>query len=338
MGIFGLQIDPFRWNRDPRYVFNDLARKTATKPKVGPAWLTIGGVTGSDIPRDPDSRIVLRFPHPEAVGQESQNEPPTMVFQTGVRAEWVGYHVDDSQWYVKKFDIFFMSQSHPHILNAVVLNMSDAKSPIRTRKVPRVTPAPKAVGGKPPRPPKNYVTRNSATFNIGGNRNNLVWWGDLSNAASRKLKAVFVGEVGDMTQEAGGPNLNLSNIGGSPVNYRGMSFFLFMEYSNRRWRVVGDGVFATRAGYFRNKRRSIFTVGAGSQKAWSSWPTHSRTWFDACDWSLYHSYGIEPLEDWRVASGQKQEQLMRWFGFKVRLTHIANAFPLVLYMSRTLKR
>ncbi|OAA53606.1 Heterokaryon incompatibility [Niveomyces insectorum RCEF 264] len=309
MGIFALQIDPFRKNREPRYLFNDLARKTAAKRNVGPVWLTIGGVTGCDIPREPDSHIVLRFPHREPAGKESDNEPPTMQFQAGAAAEWVGYHVDDSRWYIKQYDMRFLSQSHPHIINAVMLTMSDAQSGIRVRKVPRVTPATW----------RNYVRRNVAVFTIGGYRAHLVWWGDVSRAVARRLQAVFVGEVGDMTKEAGGPKLNLTHetsIAPSPVSYRGMAFFLFMEYTNRHWHVVGDGVFSGPARHFRNRRRSIFTVGAGSQQFLSRWPVYGKTSFDACDWSLRNSYGVEPLRDWRVARNLEQEQRIQWFGVR----------------------
>jgi hypothetical protein len=66
-GIFKLQINPFRKNPDPRYVFSDLARKIATMPGVVPYWLTIGGVTCStDVTGDRNSRIVLKFPHHDA--------------------------------------------------------------------------------------------------------------------------------------------------------------------------------------------------------------------------------------------------------------------------------
>ncbi|RYO80418.1 hypothetical protein DL766_007816 [Monosporascus sp. MC13-8B] len=274
MGIFKLQIDPFRKNRDPRYLFNDLARKTATKLTVGPAWLTVGGVTGCDIPHDGDSRIVPKFPHPETAGKESNNHPPQMVFNAHKSKEWVGYHVDDSQWYIKKYNIRFLSQSHLHIINAVML-MSDAKSTITTQKVLRVTPL------GPPNPTRDF-------------------YGNFVNAASRKLRAVLVGEVGDMTKEPGRPKLNLStkaSIKLSPVNYRGKSYFLFMDYPNRHWRVVGDGVFHAQANLFINRSRSIFTIGTGAQKALSSWPTHSKTWFNARTYAIGHSYGIEPLDD-----------------------------------------
>ncbi|CAK7240547.1 MAG: hypothetical protein STHCBS139747_001990 [Sporothrix thermara] len=314
MGIFKLQIDPFRKNREPRYLFNDLARKTASKPAIGPVWLTIGGVTGCDIPREKDSRLVLKFPHAEAAGEESNNEPPTMVFTTGLEPEWSGYHVDDSQWFIKRFNIKFISQAHPHIINAVSYMMRDRETPRRSRKVPRATPPPSG-GGKA----KKYVTRDSAVFNIGGYRSTLVWCGNLENARRRKLRAVFVGEVGDMTTAKGGLDLNISNessISRSPVNYSGMSFFVFLEYGNRHWRVVGDGVFGTRASKLVNGPRSIFTIGAGAQTAWKSWPVDSRTWFDRRTSCFKYSYGVQPLRDWRIPRSLEQKRIIDWFGNK----------------------
>ncbi|KAI0381347.1 hypothetical protein F5Y04DRAFT_80278 [Hypomontagnella monticulosa] len=314
MGIFRLQIDPFRKNRDPNFVFNDLARKVSVKSGLGPAWLTIGGVTGSDIPRDPTSRLVFKFPHPEAAGKPSKNTPPEMMFMSSGSKEWAGYHVDDSEWYIKRYNMRVMSQSHPHIINAVMLSVGDPQMPIRNRKVPRVTPSGSTL------PSRNYILRSYAKVRISSFTNTLVWYGDLSNAASRKIKAVFVGEVGDVTAEPGGPPLNLSNestISKSPVDYRGMSFFLFVEFTRKRsWHVVADGVFATSASKFINKGRSIFTIGRGSQKTWSAWPTASQTKFNHRSRYFHHSYGVQPLSDWRVPTGREQQQVIQWFGYK----------------------
>ncbi|KAF7587828.1 hypothetical protein BBP40_006680 [Aspergillus hancockii] len=83
MGIFGLQIDLYRKNRDPRFVFQDLARKTAAVMKIGPSWLTLGGIWGSDIKRDRESGIVFKFPHYEDADEESDNAPPKMTFLDG---------------------------------------------------------------------------------------------------------------------------------------------------------------------------------------------------------------------------------------------------------------
>ncbi|OAA59175.1 Heterokaryon incompatibility [Niveomyces insectorum RCEF 264] len=314
MGIFKLQIDPFRKNREPRYLFNDLARKTASKPAIGPVWLTIGGVTGCDIPREKDSRLVLKFPHAEAAGEESDNEPPTMIFATGLKPEWSGYHVDDSQWFIKRFNIKFISQAHPHIINAVSYMMRGRETTRRPQKVPRVTPPPSG-GGKA----KKYVTRDSAVFNIGGYRSTLVWCGNLENAWRRKLRAVFVGEVGDMTKGTRGLDLNISNessISRNRVKYDGLSFFVFLEYGSRSWRVVGDGVFGTPAFKLVNGPRSIFTIGANAQTAWQSWHVDSRTSFDRRHRYFHHSYGVEPLRDWRLTRGPEQDRIIGWFGNK----------------------
>lgn len=112
MGIFNLQIDPYRKNREPEFLFNDLARKAAARWNVGPVWLTIGGLIGSNIPRSDDSQIVFNFPHVEDAGEDSDDKPPEMAFIEFNREwiDWVGYHVDDSQYYIKRYDIRFLTQ------------------------------------------------------------------------------------------------------------------------------------------------------------------------------------------------------------------------------------
>ncbi|KAK0510856.1 hypothetical protein JMJ35_006408 [Cladonia borealis] len=313
-GIFRLQIDPFRKNREPRYLFNDLARKTAVK--LGPGWLTIGGVTGCDIPRHPDSGIIPEFPHALKAGQQSTNEPPKMDFRTGGGVEWAGYHVGDSPWYIDKFNMKFGSQSHPHIISAVLLPIPGLPGKLTTQKVSRVMPS-----------NRKSTKRNSAGFNIGGYQGTLVWWSKVLFWPSlpKNLQAVFVGQIGDARRpdpvtgyeaisfKESSPKI-FGTLGGS-------SYFLFMQYKNRRWTILGDGVFSQKATTYEKKSRSVFTIGTDSQEVWRSWPTTWRNRFktelDSRRNTFGLSYGVEPLKDWKVYRKPGEGQPIHWFGFKL---------------------
>jgi hypothetical protein len=70
MGLFDLQIDPYRKTRQADYLFKDLARKAAASTifsYIGsPCWLTLGRITGQNsalyIPRDSASQFIPQFP------------------------------------------------------------------------------------------------------------------------------------------------------------------------------------------------------------------------------------------------------------------------------------
>lgn len=106
-------------------MFNDLARKTAAVSGIGPGWLAIGGVARSDIPRNSALGIVFRFPYNEDAGEKGDNKPPKMRFTNSRHKEWVGYYVDDLQYFLYRFDIKFLTQLHPHIINATMLSVTN---------------------------------------------------------------------------------------------------------------------------------------------------------------------------------------------------------------------
>ena len=164
MGIFGLQIDPYRQVRTPDYLFNDLARKTATLGAFGPAWLTIGGVTGSSIPRSKESRVIPEFPN------TAPNTLPTYSIN-GASPKWVGQFVDASSNYVRNYDIKFVTHSHPHIINAHIFRIRH----ISTKR----------------------MRRNMASLSLGYIRGTCYYRGDLK-ANWRDTEAVYVGEISYM--------------------------------------------------------------------------------------------------------------------------------------------
>jgi hypothetical protein len=117
MGLFGVEVDPYRKDRDPQYLFNDLAAKTAAKGS--PGWLGVGGVGGSLINRDPTSRLI-----PDVPIYRGQKLP---VYQRddGKRL-LAGEFVDGSENYIRTFDIRFVTSSQPHIICARMLRFSSS--------------------------------------------------------------------------------------------------------------------------------------------------------------------------------------------------------------------
>jgi hypothetical protein len=274
-------------------VFNDLARKTAAVSGIGPAWLALGGVTGSDIPRDPASGIVFCFPHYEKANQKSNNKPPMMRFNNG-KTEWVGYHVDDSPYYLSRFDIRFLTQSHPHIINATMLTVTQL-----TGKTAKKLPQPGGVTG-------HKMIRYAAQCRIGAMRGTVVY-AEHNGRLGRGIKAVLVGDVGTM---AGHPR-------GTKTTYKGWKFLLFFRYENKAWKVVADGVFHPRGGWrvHSGTNRVIFTVGEGAQTQLDKWPTKSTNWVDRRRTKMQVTYGIDPLSDVRMS--RKAERDITWFGLTV---------------------
>ncbi|KAH8589007.1 hypothetical protein B0O99DRAFT_495041, partial [Bisporella sp. PMI_857] len=300
MGIFDLQIDPYRKNREPEFLFNDLARKAAARWEIGPVWLTIGGLIGSNIPRSDDSKIVFNFPHVEGADEDSDDTPPEMPFIEGDYewVDWVGYHVDDSQYYIKKYDIRFLTQvSHPHVINATMLRVSLTNG--RMKKFPR--------------PGGGQMNRKTARLTIGTMDGYCIYLGDLSNARQRQIQACYIGKVNDMTFDDW--SLALSPVSGLP-DITDWRYFLFFEYFEEAWIVVADGVYRPQ-GQFRVSpgSRSIFTVGSGAQSSIWKWPAGGHDKLDVRREYPYETYGIEPLRDWRVTS--PQQRYLKWFAFKV---------------------
>ncbi|PCG89079.1 Heterokaryon incompatibility [Penicillium occitanis (nom. inval.)] len=290
MGIFGLQIDPFRKNRSSTFLFEDLARKTAAISNIGPAWLTIGGIMGSDIPYNKASGIIPMFPHTEPANKPSKNKPPTMIFHKKFGPDWVGYHVDDSPFYVDKYDIRFLTHSHPHIINCTMLKTYN--------------PSPKpSVSIRPTNPTR--TTRKVAGIRLGTMTGRLRFWGNLDNAHYREIQAVYVGRIANMN------NADV-NLGVEPhVDFDGDHYFLFLQFNSSGWRVVANGVFHTRHWRVSPKCRYIFTMGKGAQTKEWRWPTKDAEWLDWRDSPFGHSYGIEPLQ-----VPPRDTDRIGWFGYK----------------------
>ncbi|KAF2741170.1 hypothetical protein EJ04DRAFT_571876 [Polyplosphaeria fusca] len=308
MGIFKITIDPFRKARDPAYLFRDLARKTAAKWNVGPAWLTIGGIRGSDIPHDPKSRIIPKFPHAEKAGEKSNDKPPQMAF--GGRFEWAGYHVDHSPFFIKEFkpfsnfDIKIMTHSHPHLVNASMLRVKweGRLSPVRVGRM----------GTYP-------VKKKHAYIRIGGRRGPCVYDGSLSG----RVYAVFVGTVGDMRDYG-------VDLKPSTRSYRTQKYFLFFKWNKPKkyWHIVANGVWEPPSPTWEpsSSNRYIFNVGEHAQERLWRWPVDDPLWveLDVRGRRLHRSYGIELLPDWRRKD--PEDRSIKWFGSQYQYPPVAPRF------------
>ncbi|KAM0137437.1 hypothetical protein ACHAO1_003999 [Botrytis cinerea] len=303
MGIFNLVIDPFKKNHDPSFMFNDLARKTGATASIGSwGWLTIGGVTGSDIPLDATSGIIPRFPHDETRVAATTNQPPEMDF--GGRWEWVGHHVDQSPFYVTStgsyrtsHNINFMTHSQPHVINATMIPVNYKPILVGSRLV--------ATAGR------KGVRRTVSMLKLMNSSGRCVHSGDLAGSWSRpgSIQAVFVGKVGDMsgTVEVAKP-LN---------NYKDWIYFIFFKYfrGETKWKRVANGAWNAPTGWKPPvSSRSIFNVGHHAQKRLKKWSADDNVWVDQRYQPLRHSYGVEPLRGW--LSDHPNERKIKWFGSK----------------------
>ncbi|KAF7923806.1 uncharacterized protein EAE98_007624 [Botrytis deweyae] len=300
MGIFNLVIDPFKKNHDPSFMFNDLARKTGATPSIGSwGWLSIGGVTGSDIPLDTTSGIIPRFPHDEAKVASTTNQPPEMDF--GGRWEWVGHHVDHSPFYVTSpgsystsHNINFMTHSQPHIINATMIPVNHKPMLIGSRPV--------ATAGR------KGVKRTVSMLKLMNYSGRCVHNGDLAGPWSRpgSIQAVFVGKVGDMSTAV--------EVAKPLSNYTG---------SEKKWQIVANGAWNPSTGWkLPVSSRSIFNVGYRAQERLKKWSADDNVWVDQRYQLFRHSYGVEPLRGW--LSDYPRERKIKWFGSKGSIPPMAS--------------
>ncbi|KAK6603204.1 hypothetical protein H4I96_05972 [Botrytis cinerea] len=265
-------------------------------------WLTIGGVTGSDIPLDATSGIIPRFPHDETRVAATTNQPPEMDF--GGRWEWVGHHVDQSPFYVTStgsyrtsHNINFMTHSQPHVINATMIPVNYKPILVGSRLV--------ATAGR------KGVRRTVSMLKLMNSSGRCVHSGDLAGSWSRpgSIQAVFVGKVGDMsgTVEVAKP-LN---------NYKDWIYFIFFKYfrGETKWKRVANGAWNAPTGWKPPvSSRSIFNVGHHAQKRLKKWSADDNVWVDQRYQPLRHSYGVEPLRGW--LSDHPNERKIKWFGSK----------------------
>ena len=108
MGLFGVDVDPYREDRELQYLFNVLTSKTAAKGR--PGWLGVGGLGGSLIVRDSTSRLTPVVPI-----YENQEPPVYELVDSGKRLP-AGEFVDGSSNYIKMFDTIFVTSSQPHMI------------------------------------------------------------------------------------------------------------------------------------------------------------------------------------------------------------------------------
>lgn len=304
MGVFGLQVDPFKKNRDPTYFFNDLARKTAAIWNIGPAWLVIGGVTGSDIPINPDSYVIPKFPHDEKVGMTSNNTPPKMNF--GGRLEWVGHHVDHSPDYINGFNpsgqaIRFLTHSQPHIINATMIPLNEKPVIISTNKPVQ-------------REGIKNAKRTVAHVKLGRQMGRCVYDGDITDQWNKpgEIQAVLVGRVGNMRD-------NGIDLPATKDTYKGWYYFLFFHCTRmqKQWRIIANGVWKPSSSSWRppTNKRFIFTVREYGHGYSRKWPADDEFNLDQRKRRFHHSYGVDPLAD--QSSHHSREKLIDWFGSKV---------------------
>ncbi|KAF7932048.1 uncharacterized protein EAE97_009069 [Botrytis byssoidea] len=311
MGIFNLVIDPFKKNHDPSFMFNDLARKTGATPSIGAwGWLTIGGVTGGDIPFDGTSGIIPRFPHDEAKVAATTNQAPEMNF--GGRWEWVGHHVDHSPFYITSpgsystsHNINFMTHSQPHIINATMIPVNHKPIVKGSRLV--------MTGGR------KGVRRTVSMLKLMNSWGRCVHSGDLAGSWSQpgSIQAVFVGKVGDMSTAV--------EVAKPRYGYAGWMYFLFFKYSRseKKWQIVANGAWNPPKGWkLPVSSRSIFNVGHHAQERLKKWSADDNLWVDQRYQLFRHSYGVEPLRGW--LSDHPKERKIKWFGSKGSIPPMAS--------------
>ncbi|KAF2834143.1 hypothetical protein M501DRAFT_1002206 [Patellaria atrata CBS 101060] len=286
MLCFGLQIDPFRDVRTYKDLFRDLARKTAAISKIGPSWFTINGVGGSRYPRDPISRILPRCPDTLANGQ------PVYTSNAGP-SRWVGRYVDAFDDYIDRFDMLFVTHSHPHIINARMFSFG---------------------------PWSNFRIINSrrgiAKISLKTNRGRLYYHAPGLTAGTSNVQVVYVGRVGKAQV-----GTYLTPIGGRTTGDRRFVLFIQWDRIQGRWNVLGDGVFVINSGstFKPPTSRWILTIGAAAQTVRDKWPSQRTSGPYQLDrWAIqrfkYHDYGVVPLKDWNYR--RPMDKLISWVGAK----------------------
>ncbi|KAL7623148.1 hypothetical protein AAE478_006829 [Parahypoxylon ruwenzoriense] len=265
MGCFGLQIDPYRKNRDPEYLFHDLARKTAALSKHGPAWLNIEGVGGSLIPRNQESHIMPAFPDTASDG--------TPVYGKKVSADFVTALAD----YVKKFEVRFVTHSHPHIINAYMFTVRSFRE----------------------------VRKGVAKMKLRNISGTCYYKGKLNDRNWDRVQGVYIGEVGNMGFGVRAPHAGQQFF-----------LFIKWNRGKGQWEYYGDGSFRPRGKWKMPKMNKwLFTVGEGAQDKISRWPHRGKKLLDQRTRNFrYHSYGVVPLEDFHVDSPARRP--IAWFGHK----------------------
>lgn len=289
MTIFGVRIDPYRKDRDPVFVFADLARKTAALGGIGPVWLTLGGVTGCAFTRYTESRVIPDFPHTSAAGISSTNNPPQMTVEG--KTAWVGLHVDDSPWYVKRYDMYFVSHSHPHIINAFMFNVTVTKS-LPPRKLKRVDF-------------KAVVTRKYAQVKLGSMKGKCTYYGKLTPGKGQDIRAIYVGDIGSMNTGKPTVRIDFPDRYLKKYNFDGQKFILFMLYDRKSklWDVVGDGAFRLDGGqtWTVPSTRQMIVIGTDSQNRIGRWPVHKTVKIpsnmDNRTRYFHNNYGVSELPE-----------------------------------------
>ncbi|EWC47892.1 hypothetical protein DRE_02774 [Drechslerella stenobrocha 248] len=289
-------VDPHRINRTPMYIFNDFCRKMATQRLSGPAFLTIGGVEGSDIPYQEKSLIPV-FPHTEGINEKSPNSPPVLTF--GGKSEWVGFHVADSPYFIETTDMVFITHSYPHVVNG---------SMVRFRKIWRRRDVTSTASGP-------NVDRKRARATIGSMTGSLHYWANdnLTRVKKGAVMALYVGTIGDMRDKD--PGLRFPS---SRPSLKGHKYLLFLEYHRyeKSWDIIGNGAFRPDKGWnVPRTQRSVFTLGKGAQTSLSKWPTEVRNWVDTRETRLsLNSYGVLPV--YYFEPPKVEDRTILWFGKK----------------------
>jgi hypothetical protein len=287
MGLFGVQIDPYRKNRDATYLFNDLARKAAastiTKAIGSPCWLTLGRITSvnagdATIPRDPVSRLIPQFPNIQPNQTPTYNDGRSVVDL-----------IESSGNYIRVFDLQFITHSHPHIINARVSWLRKGDIDVRRNRLTFRTKA---------------ATCHYQDFN-----------GRLQKRGGSGIVAVYVGKVESMT--AGKIAWPRSRMDLRTKLYNNGRYLLFMEYRGNQWQLVGNGIFMPSVAKWNPPpNRYIFTVGENAQQQKSIWRADMRPADARVTPFRYHSYGIIPLPDFLTPTAATQPRSIFWYGYK----------------------
>jgi hypothetical protein len=127
MGFFNVQLDPYHEDRKLQDVFNELARKAATRGGNGMGWLLMGGVSGPYfLKRDQSSLIIPKVP--EYGGSQGV---PYYTSDRGIRqlAADVFTNYSLSLKIRGEYHIKFDTDSQPHIMCGVMFKDAGDETP-----------------------------------------------------------------------------------------------------------------------------------------------------------------------------------------------------------------
>jgi hypothetical protein len=141
--------------------------------------------------------------------------------------------------------------------------------------------------------------------------------GRLTKTKGHGIWAIFVGVVDNMEKgkimwpKGSSPKAKLRTM-----LYTGGSYFLFMEYRQRQWQLVGTGIFKSKS-WTKTSKRHIITIGEYAQQLRRLWVEDMATKDARRKPFKYHSYGIIPIPNFSTTHYPTPDtKQIQWFGYK----------------------